>query len=332
MKILYYTLEQALLFYPLVVGVYLSYSILKITDLTVDASFVLGAGVYARLCCLQIPPTDALIVALAAGFVAGTVVAIMQRKGKLDPLLTSVIALFMFFSINFNVMGKPNINLQDCITIGSISKNNLFYILLVIAIGLAGFVHILIKSRHGLTLRAFGLNKDLAAKLNKNIELYRMLCLGLSNCLAALSGVLTADINGFADINMGIGVALVAIGSVVIGQQIFNNFSTKFNFNALFDLFKCLIGILIYFLLLNILLLMDINPINLKLILGITLIFFLRFNNKNKSNNTNNNHNNVAHMDANVNKNNIKRINKNNKKNNIYQQSNKLLTRLRILS
>lgn len=111
------------------------------------------------------------------------------------------------------------------------------------------------------------------AILGKPAEFYRTLGLSISNALAALTGTISAQVNGFADINMGFGVALVGIGAIVIGRHILihNN-----SFNTFKEIFSCFIGILFYFITLSILLRVGIDPINLKLILGMVLFISLR--------------------------------------------------------
>ncbi|MEY3196795.1 MAG: hypothetical protein RLZZ59_161, partial [Pseudomonadota bacterium] len=133
---------------------------------------------------------------------------------------------------------------------------------------------LVLKSEFGLILRAFGHDQKLLAVLGKSIEKYRLFGLMLSNSLAALTGVLSAQVNGFADINMGFGVALVGIGAVVIGRQIMISSQAKF---LLFpEVLSSFIGILLYFCCISILLKVGIDPINLKLLLGIILFAALR--------------------------------------------------------
>jgi putative ABC transport system permease protein len=190
----------------------------------------------------------------------------------------------MFFSINFNLMGKPNINLQHANTVSTVLQTKLqlkfIYFLIAVAIALSLGLYRILTSNFGLKLRAFGINASLLARLNYNTTLLRILGLGMSNALAALAGAFTADLNGFADLNMGLGVALVAIGSVVIGGSLVAKRAIVSNSNSgsnrlQLNLLGCFIGVFIYFFLLNLLLLSNINPINLKLFLGIALLVFL---------------------------------------------------------
>jgi putative ABC transport system permease protein len=246
-------LEQSLLMLPLVLGIYMSYQILQTTDLTVDGSFVLGAGLYARLLTLGADPISAAGLSLIGGFVAGILVALIQRHNRVNPLVASIIMLFMLYSINFQVMGKPNINLmlydilealpehlQDPIKLMGLSA-----ISVVVVLGIS----LLLRSRIGLVFRAFGAQKSLLKRFHKEPEHYRLVGLGLSNMLASLSGVMTAQVNGYADINMGFGVALTGIGAVVIGQQLLIHLRHSLTFSISLDLLGCFIGICLYFLL-----------------------------------------------------------------------------------
>ena len=266
-------LEQALLLLPLVLGMYLSYRVLNVTDLTVDGTYVLGAAVFARFIHLGVFP--ALLLSILAGLIVGNIVGYMQRDGKVGDLVVGILASFMLYSVNLQVMGRPNISVLGQPTIASIFGLETWSILLVIiaCLLMIGLV-ILLRSRMGLFLRAFGHNQKLLLVLGKPAERYRLLGLAISNALAAFTGAIYTQLNGFADINMGFGVALVSIGAVVIGRHIIVR--SQENFNAIREILSCLVGIFLYFMLLNGLLYMGINPANLKFVLGIVLFLSLR--------------------------------------------------------
>ncbi|NQY43788.1 MAG: ABC transporter permease [Legionellales bacterium] len=274
MEILYIALEQVIIFLPLVIGIYLSYKILQITDLTVDGTFVLGGAVYARCLSMSIDPIICLFLALLGGFLGGMMVALIQFKDKINSLISSILALFILYSINFQIMGRANISLLNCNTlVYSFGEKSIFLMSLLAPIS----VILLLSSNLGLKLRGLGSNKYLTSKIMSNIELLKIVGLGISNMLAAFCGVMTVEINGYADINMGFGMALTAIGSVVIGLDIVRRiYLSKKIFNATVDIIGCLIGGFAYFLSLNILLKIGIEPINLKLFLGIMLVLMLR--------------------------------------------------------
>lgn len=272
MNIIFSSAEQALIFTPLVLGMYLSYRIIRVTDLTVDGTYVLGAAVFART--IEFGLFPALICSTCAGAIIGFIVACMQRNNIVSDLIVGVLASFMLYSVNLQILGRPNISLLDVSTLLSFGALSSWIIILAVIAGLIVLgLFFLLTSKLGLVLRAFGYNQKLLKVLGKSPENYRLLALSLSNSLAAFSGVLAAQVNGFADINMGIGVALVGIGAVVIGRQLIIGNSEKFV--ALKELSACFIGILLYFVCLNCLLKIGINPVNLKLVLGMVLFFAL---------------------------------------------------------
>lgn len=262
-------LSQTIPFLPLVLAIYVSFCVLNATDMTLDGSFVLGAGIFARLLEMNYSPVIALFLALICGALTGIGVAIIQRKQKIDSLLAGVLATFVLVSLNLLVMGRPNISLLEKTTLLSdmFSKSSLLgYSTAAIYCGIACIiVSVLLLTRLGLLLRAFGDNPQLLRQLGRNIENYRMFGFALTNCLAAFSGVLTAQIVGYADISMGFGVTLTALGTMILGRQLIKN-----------AFLACLLGAFIYFSLMNTLLHLNVDPIFLKLILGILLIFFLR--------------------------------------------------------
>ncbi|AFC71351.1 ABC transporter permease [Rickettsia australis] len=271
MNILVTALEQSLIMLPLILGMYISYRILKLTDLTVDGTYVLGAAVFARTISLGLFP--ALIFAVISGGIIGSIVSFMQKNNRINGLISGILASFMLYSVNLQIMQRPNISVLGMPTLLSIlDLENWLIPLIIINCLIISAVIILLKGKLGLFLRAFGFNKDLLINLGKPAEFYRMLGLSISNCLAALTGTLSAQINGFADINMGFGVALVGIGAIVIGRHILIHAN---NFNAFKEIFSCFVGILFYFIALSILLRIGIDPINLKLILGIVLFISL---------------------------------------------------------
>ncbi len=286
MSILVSILEQSLLSLPLVIGVYISYHILKITDVTVDGTFVLGAAVFARIMVITGSFSASVLCAVLVSGMAGVVLSMIQRRGKIEPLVSSILMLFMLYSINFQVMGKPNISLLNRDTyINSLYRENetLLWVLFAAIIGFTIlFITVSLYSKIGLILRGMGHNKVLLDRLGKSLELYRTLGLAVANSLAGLCGALTAQVSGYADINMGFGMALVGIGSVVIGRQIVISMHVRPKFQIIKDMFSCLLGIMVYFTTVNVFLFLDINPINIKLFLGMILIVLIRSANSGK--------------------------------------------------
>lgn len=280
LSLLFALFTQSLTFLPLALAVYISFTILRATDMTLDGSFVLGAGIFARLVELGYSPALAGITALASGALAGMMVGLMQHKQKIDPLLAGVLATFILTSANLIFMTRPNISLLSQTTLLSDAfarGDNYGWALVAFYSGLCCLIVCLVlRSRAGLLLRAFGDNAILLQRMGKNIERYRVLGFGFTNCLSAAAGCLTAQTVGYADIGMGFGMTLTGLGAIILGQQILQHLLKKHYLRTALEFVACLFGTVLYFLVMNALLRMDINPVYLKMMLGFTLVFFLR--------------------------------------------------------
>jgi putative ABC transport system permease protein len=220
-----------------------------------------------------------LLVALLAGGLAGVLTATIQRGSRIDPLLAGVLATFILSSLNLIIMGKPNISLllqPTFLTLFASDGYQYTLTLVSYALIMIMLAFTLLQSRFGLLLRAFGDNPHLLMRLGKNIENYRLLGFALTNMLAAGSGILTAQTVGYADIGMGFGMTLTGIGTIILGQQIFSRFMSRGLLRAGMEFLACLLGVVLYFISLNLLLQLDIDPLYLKMILGFVLILFLR--------------------------------------------------------
>ena len=272
-------LQQSLIFLPLTFAVYLSYEILKITDLTVEGSLVLGAGIFAKCIMLGYSQLIAIALALSAGFVVGIVVTVMQRVAKINSLLAGILAVFMLHSVNFAAMGQPNIGLLNyellLSTLQALHPGLLWLALASVPVVLMVVISCILHSNFGLILRALGCNPRLLQQLGYSPTLYLALGLAISNMLAALCGVMIAQLNGYADVNMGVGMALTAIGAVVIGMQLLGHTVKSQKFSAISGFTACFCGTMIYFLIVHTFLRMGVNPIYLKLLLGLVLVAFL---------------------------------------------------------
>ncbi len=271
---------QSLTFLPLALGISISYSLLRATDMTLDGSFVLGAAVFARLVTLGISPVIAGLCALIAGSLAGVMVSFIQRGGRVDPLLAGVLATFILTSGNLALMGRPNINLltQHTLVSTAFAQSNLagWSLVALYSLSFCLISCLLVRSRFGLMLRALGDNPALLKRLGTPVETYRLLGFALTNSLAAVSGILTAQTVGYADVGMGFGMTLTGIGAIILGQQILRAMLKRTTLRVAAEFSACVIGVLLYFFAMNGLLRCDINPVYLKMILGIILIIFLR--------------------------------------------------------
>jgi len=273
-------LTQALTFLPLAFGIGISYSLLKSTDMTLDGSFVLGAAVFAKLITSGVPPVLAGVAALLAGAAAGVMVALIQRGGKVDPLLAGILASFILVSGNLILMGRPNISLLSETTLlsGAFARGELqgWFVVGLYCFFFCAASGLALTTRFGLMLRSLGDNPALLQRLGHSVEGYRLAGFAFTNMLSAASGLLTAQTVGYADIGMGLGMTLTGIGAIILGQQCLHLFKVHFKQKILPVFLSCLIGILVYFFAMNLLLRCDVNPIYFKMILGLILIIFLR--------------------------------------------------------
>lgn len=270
-------LFQAILYIPLVLGIFLSFKLLRLTDLTADGSFVLGAGIYARLFSAGVPYGLAFCASVLGGFLVGAVLAFIQKNNRVPSIVASILCVFMLYSLNLLVMGRPTISLLSYPQPFSqlMDTNPLLF-----QGGLMGFMGVLMvgfflfmNSPWGLVIRAFGVNYALTRYHGYKPERIRTLGLGLSNALYAMSGGLCAQIQNFADLNMGLGVALMGIGAVILGIQLFVTLGIldAQRFQSVRMMGAVTLGIFLYFLLMHMLLALSVDPVYLKLVLGIVL-------------------------------------------------------------
>jgi putative ABC transport system permease protein len=268
-------LQQTLIFYPVVLSLYISYKVLKITDLSADGVYVLGAAAFAKT--LIYGPVLATLSAGLCGMLCGIILAYMQRKNHVHPLICSILLTFMLYSVNFEFMGRPNLSL-----IGSMNllKLGLFThwmgILGMINILLSTLIIIVLSSSTGLLMRAFGTQADLLERYGLNSEKYRIIGLAIGSFCTAISGALFAQIHGFVDLNMGVGVALISIGAIMIGQKLIPSRAYSENYSAFIELLSAFFGVFCYFALLAGLMQYGIEPVHLKFFIGIVLFLSLR--------------------------------------------------------
>lgn len=241
--------ESGIIYAIMAIGVYLSFRVLDFPDMTVDGSFVTGAATAATLISGGVNPFIATLAALIVGFVAGCLTGMIHTFGKINDLLSGIIIMIALYSINLRIMGKSNVPLLNNDTIFTkisdvFSKNGIdaFFNRILTAVGLGdslpatwgililmivvtflikGFTDWFLKTEIGLTIRATGDNQRMIRSLSANTNLYLVLGLGLSNAFVSFSGALIAQEGGFADVGMGIGMLVIGLASVIIGEALF---------------------------------------------------------------------------------------------------------------
>lgn len=274
--------EESLLFFPLVLGLYVSFCVLRISDLTADAAFVLGAGLLAKALAQGASPAMAMLLAVGISTLVGVANSLLQAKGRLHPLLAGIFLLFALGSLTLILMGRPNIDLSNMFTIFSFASQifermpqNLVRlgVLVVCNMFVVAVVFALLSSRIGLVLKAYGDQPNLLVQFGRNPTIYRTLGLVLGSSLSAFSGVMTAQNNGYADVGMGVGKALIGIAVLMVGLHLRPPASKKTNPHV-GDGGCLFLATLFYFGSIGILVKVGLNPLYLRAVIGMAVCLF----------------------------------------------------------
>ncbi|WNS82156.1 ABC transporter permease [Domibacillus sp. DTU_2020_1001157_1_SI_ALB_TIR_016] len=223
--------ESGVIYAIMALGVYLSFRVLDFPDLTVDGSFVTGGAVASIMIVNGSDPFTATIVALFAGFLAGCATGILHTKGGINPLLSGILMMIALYSINLRIMGKPNVPLlaeetvMTKITNWFASEWSILLFMLLLTLIIKVVTDLFLKTEVGLSLRAVGDNEGMVRSFSANTGWMKVLGLGLSNALVAFSGALVAQYNGFNDVGMGIGMIVIGLASVIIGEAVIGHSS-----------------------------------------------------------------------------------------------------------
>ncbi len=270
------TISQGLLWSIMALGVYITFRVLDIADLTVEGSFPLGAAVAAAMIVEGSDPFVAIFVAAIAGMFAGIITGVLHTKLKIPALLAGILTMIALYSINLRVMGKANVSLLRMDTVfTNMMDFGLSNVNAVLSIGIIStvFFGILIYwffgTEIGAAIRATGFNQQMIRANGVNTDFTIILGLLLSNALVAVSGALVAQNNGFADVGMGVGTIVIGLASVIIGEVLFGTRSFK---NCLISV---ILGSIIYRIVIAIVLQLGMPPNDLKLFTAILVAIAL---------------------------------------------------------
>jgi len=222
-------LIEGLIYGIMVLGVFITFRILDFPDLTVDGSFPLGAVITGSLIVAGVDIWIALIISFIGGALAGCVTAVIHNKLRIPNLLAGILTMTMLYSINIRILNnRANLSLLKHNTILTWIKSLEFLTadwLMVIFFGIIVFIIMLIlnvffRTDLGLTLGAMGSNEQMVITQGVNPEWLKILGVGLSNGLVALSGALAVQYLGYADVGLGSGIIIAGLASVMIGEFI----------------------------------------------------------------------------------------------------------------
>lgn len=273
-------------------GVYISFRIFNMPDITADGSFALGAAVSAVLIVKGVNPVLATSAGFAAGCVAGLITGILHTRFKINNLLSGILVMTALYSVNLHIMGKSNVPMlyettlmtmaeklstfmggKDVISVFGWDISNsdaatfLFAIMIVIAVSI--LLNRFFRTNIGTSMRATGDNPEMIRALGVNTGNMITMGLCISNGLVALSGSLLAQYQGFADVQMGIGMIVLGLASVIIGEALVGSASIGLT------LCGVIMGSLLFRLLIAIALRWGLNPTDLKLITAIFVLVAL---------------------------------------------------------
>lgn len=270
--------EQGLAYSLVALGIVISFRILAFPDLTVDGSFALGGAVVARLISEGLPPIYGVMAAVVCGFLAGCCTGFLNTRLKINSLLAGILMMTILYSVNLRIMGRSNIQLLTVDTLLTPLENldiNRFIPIIAFFFLVTFFIKFItdmfFRTQIGFAMRATGDNEQMIRTLGVNTDNMTVLGLGISNAFVALSGVLVAQDQGFADIGMGIGMIVAGLAAIIIGETLIGKTSVQRMTLA------AIVGSIIYKFIISLGLRLGLAPTDLKLATGLMVILALGF-------------------------------------------------------
>ena len=263
-------LELGGIFAIMSLGLYISYKVLNIPDLTVDGSFTLGCAVSAVFT-IQSMPYLGVIFAFIAGCLAGLTTGLLMTKLKIMPLLSGILTMTALYSVNLRIMNdKPNLSLFECSTIFSpiefLSPYHRLILIILIILLICFFLYFFLRTQLGLALRACGDNEDMVRASSIDTEKMKLIGLSLANGFVAMSGAVFSQHQTFADINSGTGMMVIGLASIIVGMTFIK--SDK----IVFQLIAVVFGAIFYRAILTIALQMGLPSGDLKMLSALLVV------------------------------------------------------------
>lgn len=273
---------QGLIWGIMAIGVYITFRILDIADLTVDGTLCTGGAVCIMMMLSGHNVWMSMLAATGAGLLAGLATGIFHTFMGIPAILAGILTQLSLYSVNLKIMGKANqaINVDKYNLLVSLrrvkgvtlTQNTLFIVAIMILL-LIAVLYWFFGTELGCSLRATGCNPSMSRAQGINTDFNKVLGLMLSNGLVALSGALLTQYQGFADINMGRGSIVIGLAAVIIGEAIFSRIFRNFALKLLSVVF----GSILYYLVLQVVIWMGIDTDLLKMLSALVVALFLAF-------------------------------------------------------
>ncbi len=267
-------LAQGLLWGIMAIGVYITYKVLDVADLTVDGTMCTGGAVCVMLMLMGVNVWVALLCAFIAGLIAGLVTGLLHTVMGIPAILSGILTQLALYSVNLRIMGSSNQAISSRkypLMVSLMHIPQAIWITALFIVFIIAALYWFFGTELGCSLRATGCNMAMARAQGINTAHTRVLGLMLSNGLVALSSALYAQYQGFADINMGRGAIVIGLAAVIIGEVLlkrwFRNFALK--------LVGVVIGAVVYFAVIQVVLWLGLNTDDLKLLTAAVVALFL---------------------------------------------------------
>ena len=259
------------------IGVFITYKVLDFADLTVDGSICTGGAVCAVLMAAGVKAWLAVLVAVVAGALAGLVTGIFHTLMGIPAILSGILTQLILWSVNLKIMGQANTAVDtrgQYVIISATSMENTAWSILTLFAFVAviiGLLYWFFGTETGCGIRATGNNPNMSRAQGINVSLNKIIGLMLSNALVALAGALLVQYQGFADINMGRGAIVIGLAAVIIGEAIV----TRISRNFAVQLVGVVLGSIIYYVVYQFVVWLNIDTEYLKMFAAIVVAIFL---------------------------------------------------------
>ncbi len=272
--------SQGLVWGIMAIGVYITYRILDVADLTVDGSMATGGAVAAMMITSGTDPWLAVTVAFLVGLLAGLITGLFHTAMGIPAILSGILTQLALYSINLRIMGGKantavNVSKYSVLissrNVRALSLDNPIWLLILITAVLIVVLHLFFGTEYGCALRATGANQAMARAQGINTRFGTVIGLMLSNGIVAFSGALLTQYQGFADVQMARGAIVIGLAAVIIGEVVFGKI-----FRSFWGKMICVsLGAVIYYLVMQVVLWLGLNTNDLKMLTALVVAVFL---------------------------------------------------------